>query len=48
MSLEENLNLLSKNDLKNILKENNIENYIIGYIRLLGFVSNHCVFIIKR
>ena len=40
---EENLNLLSKNDLKSLLEICGIEKYKIFNIRLLGFKSNFIV-----
>ena len=40
---QNNLNLMSENDLKLCLKENNIINYKIFYIRLFGFKSNFLV-----
>ena len=40
LSKEENLNLLSESDLKNIFREAGIDKYNIFYIRLFGFKSN--------
>mgnify|MGYP001315599160 CR=1 FL=1 len=40
---EKNLNLMSENDLKSCLKNTNIKNYKIFYIRLFGFKSNFLV-----
>jgi hypothetical protein len=40
---EENLNLMSENDLRKILKTQNIKDYKFFYIRLLGFKSNFIV-----
>jgi|TARA_B110000114_G_C14965294_1_gene346034 hypothetical protein len=40
---EDNLNLMSENDLKLCLKKNNINNYKIFYIRLFGCKSNFLV-----
>ena len=40
---EENLNLMSENDLKLSLSNTNIKNYKIFYIRLFGFKSNFLV-----
>ena len=42
-SKEENLNLMSENDLRKILKTQNIKDYKFFYIRLLGFKSNFIV-----
>ena len=43
-SKEENLNLLSENDLKLCLRKSGVQNYKIFYINLLGFKSNFLVF----
>ena len=40
---EDNLNLMSKNDLKIALEKLNIKDYKILYVRLLGFKSNFLV-----
>ena len=40
---EDNLNLMSENDLRLILKDMNIKNYKFYYIRLFGFKSNFLV-----
>ena len=42
-SKEENLNLMSENDLRKILKTQNIKDYKFFYIHLLGFKSNFIV-----
>lgn len=42
-SKESNLNLLSENDLKTILKKLNIKDYLIKKIMLFGFVSNFII-----
>ena len=46
-SLEENLNLLSYNDLIKILKKAHIKNYKIIQYRYFGFVSHHMVVLKK-
>ena len=40
---EDNLNLMSENDLRLILKDMNIKNYKFYYIRLFGFKSNFLI-----
>ena len=41
---EENLNLLSEQDLNLCMKESGIKNYKIFYINLFGFKSNFLIF----